>query len=427
MSEPAPAGHPATAERPAPRPVPLRRNSGFRMLWIGQLLSDTGSAIGEIAYPLLILALTHSPVLAGVVGTVREITVICIQLPAGALSDRFDRRLTMIACDIVRAALLALLGILIAVQLASWPVVLVVSVIEGAAGGLFDPSATAALPAIVPGEQLVEAWAATEGRTWAASLAGPALGGLLYGLGRAVPFLADAFSYAISFSTVSRIRGRFRPQQAAQRKALWREVHDGLKIVWQIPLLRAVAVRGPLINFAFNGVLFTITVGLRQHGVSATVIGLVQAAIMAGGVLGAPIAPRLQGRLRPSTISLMISTAGTLLFVIAALVMPSPLVALPVAIVVLLSPAANSGLFALMLRQAPEEMRGRVTSTVGMTAMSLAALAPLIAGLLVEHVSTSWAMGAFAAAQAIAAVLTFVMLGVHDVETPAPGGRRAGP
>jgi MFS family permease len=109
--------------------------------------------------------------------------------------------------------------------------------------------------------------------------------------------------------------------------------------------------------------------------------------------------------------------AGTLLFAIAALLIPSPLVALPVAIVVLLAPAANAGLFALMLRQAPEEMRGRVTSTVTMTAMSLATLAPLLAGLLVEHVSTSWAIGAFAAAQAIAAVLTLVMPGLRDADT----------
>jgi MFS family permease len=416
MSGPATAGLPEAAARPGP--VPLRRNGGFRMLWIGQLLSDTGSQVGAIAYPLLILALTHSPVLAGVVGTAREVSLICLQLPAGALSDRFDRRLTMIVCDTLRTALLALLGILIAVHLASWPVVLVVGLIEGAAGGLFDPSATAALPAIVAEDQLVEAWAATEGRSWAAGLAGPALGGLLFGLGRAVPFLADALSYAISFSTVSRIRGRFRPARAPERKALWHEVHDGLRTVWQIPLLRAVAVQAPLINFAFNGVLFAITVGLRQHGVSATVIGLVQAAIMAGGVLGAPVAPLLQGRLRLRTMALTMTLAGTLLFVIAALLIPSPLVALPVAIVVLLAPAANSGLFASMLRQTPEEMRGRVTGTVSMTAMSLASLAPLLAGLLVEHVSTPWAVGAFAAAEAVAAVLTLVMPGMRDADAP---------
>jgi hypothetical protein len=50
-------------------------------------------------------------------------------------------------------------------------------------------------------------------------------------------------------------------------------------------------ILGPLVNFAFTGVLFAVTVGLREHGTSATVIGLVQGAIMGGGVLGAPVAP----------------------------------------------------------------------------------------------------------------------------------------
>src|ERR1700684_3642991 len=124
-------GGPSEAHAPAavPAAVPLRRNQGFRMLWIGQLLSDTGSGIGMLAYPLLILALTHSAVLAGLVGTAREIALIGLQLPAGALSDRLDRRLTMIVCDTMRTVLLALLGLLIAVHLASWSVILVVSLI----------------------------------------------------------------------------------------------------------------------------------------------------------------------------------------------------------------------------------------------------------------------------------------------------------
>src|ERR1700761_406071 len=147
-----------------PQPLPLRRNHGFRMLWIGQLLSDTGTQIGGLAYPLLILALTHSAVLAGAAGTARAITLLCLQLPAGALADRFDRRLTMIICDTMRAVLLAVLGILIAARLASWPIVLIVGLIEGGAGAIFDPSAAAALPGIVADAQLEEAWAATEGR-----------------------------------------------------------------------------------------------------------------------------------------------------------------------------------------------------------------------------------------------------------------------
>jgi len=405
--------------------VPLRRNRGFRLLWIGQLLSDTGSQIGLLAYPLLILALTHSAVLAGIVGTAREAALIGLQLPAGTLSDRLDRRLTMIVCDVVRAALLVALGILIALQLAPWPVVLVVSVIEGSASAIFNPAATAALPAIVPDGQLEEAWAATEARTWGAGLAGTALGGVLFGLGRAVPFLADAVSYAASFGTVSRIPGRFRPKQTAGRKALWRETADGLRLVWQVPILRATMLTAPLVNFAFNGVLFTIIVALRQHGTSTAVIGLVQAAIMAGGLIGGLVAPRLQGRMSVRTITIVMFVAETLLFGVAALLTPSPVVALPVALAPLLAPAGNAALFAVMLRRTPEEMRGRVTNTVSMVAMGLAALAPLVAGLLVQRTSGGWAIGAFAGAMAVATVLCLLLRGLQDVDSPAESGAAA--
>ena len=402
-----------------PREVPLRRNKGFRMLWIGQLLSDTGSDVGLLAYPLLILALTHSAVLAGIVAAAREVALICLQLPAGALSDRLDRRLTMIVCDVMRAVLLVALGVLIALHLASWPVVLVVSVIEGSASAIFNPAATAALPGIVPDGQLEEAWAATEARTWGASLAGTAIGGVLFGLGRAVPFLADAVSYGASFGTVSRIRGRFRPEQTAERKALWREAADGLRLVWQVPILRVTVITAPLVNFAFNGVLFTIILAMRQHGTSSAVIGLVQAAIMAGGLVGGLAAPRLQGRMSVRTITIVMFVAETVLFGVAALLIPSPVVAVPVAIVPLLAPAGNAALFAVMLRSAPEEMRGRVTNTVSMVAMALAALAPLVAGLLVQHVSGSWAVGAFALTMAVATVLCLMLRGLRDVDSPA--------
>lgn len=388
------------------------------MLWIGQLLSDTGSQIGLLAYPLLILALTHSAVLAGVVGTIRAIARLCLQLPAGALSDRLDRRLTMIVCDIMRAVLLALLAIAIAAHLASWPVVLIVSVIEGGAGAIFDPAATAALPGIVADGQLEEAWAATEARTYGASLAGPALGGVLFALGRAVPFLADAVSYGVSFGTVSRIRGRFRPKQAVERKALWREVADGLQVVWQVPILRAVLIMAPLVNFAFNGVTFTITLALRQHGTSTAVIGLVQAGIAVGGLLGAVIAPRLQRRARLGTLATAITLTGALLFVAAALLIPSPLVAAPVALDLVLAPTVNAALFAVMLRGAAEEMRGRITNTVFMVATALSTLAPLVAGLLVQHLAGAWAVGAFAATMAVAAVLCLILPGLRQAESP---------
>lgn len=395
----------AEGESSATAPLPLSRNRGFRMLWIGQVLSTTGTTAALIAYPLLILALTHSAVLAGVVGTARLVAQIVLGLPGGALSDRFDRRLVMIGCDSVRAAVLALLAALVLMHLASWPVVMIVSVVDGGANALFDPSEGAALPAIVHDSQLEQAYAATEARSYTASLVGPALGGFLFSLGNSVPFIGDALSYLASVGTVSRVRGKFRPERSGERKSLGHEVADGLRLVWREKLLRAVVVLGPLINFAFGGVTFTITVALRQHGTSPDVIGLAQAGIAAGGLVGAIIAPRMQGRMPLRQLTIVMTVGATGLFILAALALPSPLVALPVAVTLLLAPTANAALVGTMLRITPENMRGRVVSTSVMAAGGLAALSPLTAGLLLQHVSGSWAIGAFAAAIGLAAIL----------------------
>jgi len=403
-------------QSPTAAPVPLRRNTGFRLLWIGQVVSDTGTSAALIAYPLLILVLTHSPTLAGVAGTARLLVQIVLGLPGGALTDRFDRRLTMITCDTVRAAVMALLVALVVLHVATWPVVMVVSVIDGGANVLFDPSATAALPVIVADSQLEQAWAATEARSYGASLVGPAVGGFLFGLGSAVPFLADSFSYLASAGTLSRIRGRFRPERTGEQKSIWHEMAEGLHLVWRNPLLRAVVIMVPLVNFAFSGVIFTITVALRQHGISPGIIGLAQAGIAAGGLVGAIAAPKLQGRLPLWQLVIVMTVAATGLFVVAALVLPSPLVALPVAMALLLAPTGNAALGAAMLRSTPEAMRGRVNSTVGTMTTGIAVLSPLTAGLIVQHVSAQWAVGAFAVANGVATIMCIALPWLREAE-----------
>jgi MFS family permease len=401
-------------------PVTLRRNSGFRNLWIGQVLSECGTEASLIAYPLLLLALTHSPVIAGAVATAQLAVRLVLGLPGGALADRFDRRLAMIACDSVRAVALGVLTALVLLDVVTWQMVLAVAVVDAAASVLFDPSAQAALPNIVADEQLAHAWAATEARNYSASLAGPALGGILFALGRAVPFLVDSLSYLASVALVSRIRGRFRPEGDRERRGLWREIADGVRLVVRNPLLRAILIRAPLVNFAFTGVVFTITVGLSQAGSRPAVIGLAQAGIAVGGLLGAVTAPWLQRWLPMRPLVIVFSVAGTVLFAAAALVLPSPLVAAPVAAVLLLAPAANAALTAAQMRITPEHMRGRVNRTVFLVAMSLAALAPMTAGLLVQHLSGQWALAAFALAMGVAAVLSLTLTGLRTTGIPNP-------
>src|SRR2546421_8067254 len=93
--------------------VPLRRNRDYMLVWAGQGVSELGSQISTVAYPLLVLALTHSPAKAGVVGLAATLPLPLLALPAGMLADHFDRKRLMVAADTIRA--LALVALTIAV------------------------------------------------------------------------------------------------------------------------------------------------------------------------------------------------------------------------------------------------------------------------------------------------------------------------
>jgi MFS family permease len=395
----------------------LSRNRNFRLLWIGQMLSDTGSYAAFIAYPLLILALTHSAVLAGVVATAGSLVQFALRLPAGALADRWDRRRTIIISDSVRTFVMVLLAILVLTHLVTWWIVLIVALIDDAGSVVFSPAAAGLLPIIVAPDELEAAWAGTEARGFASSLAGPALGGSLFALARSLPFVGDALSYAVSVGTVSAIKGDFQPDTTTERKALHHEIIEGLRFVWRSALLRAVVVQAPLINFAFTGAIFTITLELRRHGTSPAEIGGLQAIIAMGGLLGAVVATRVAGKWSLSTLVIGITVSAAVLFAVAALLIPSPLVALPIMVTLIASPAANASLFATMLRSSPSELVGRVNNTVLMAATGMAAFAPLSAGLLVQHESPHLAMGVFAATIAVAAVLALVLPGIRNAES----------
>jgi hypothetical protein len=165
--------------------------------------------------------------------------------------------------------------------------VMVVAIIDRAGDTLFSPSSIAALPLIVPDEHLEAGWAVSEGRQYAANLVGPPLGGLLYGLGRAIPFVADAVSYGISVFTSRALTGDFATKsEPSERRGLWTESVEGLKLLWHDSFLRAVLLQAPLINFAVSGALFTVILGLRRNGVSPVVIGTTEAVVMVGGIVG---------------------------------------------------------------------------------------------------------------------------------------------
>ncbi len=154
------------------------------LLQAGQLLSHFGSQTSSIAYPLLVLATTHSPAKAGVVGFVRYLANALFSLPADVAADRWSRRLLMS--------------------------IAFVAFVEGSGGAVFAAARAGAVRAVVPAPQLPAAVAVQTGRQAAMNVAGPPIGGALFGLARALPFVVDSVSYAFSTLSLLAMRTPFR-------------------------------------------------------------------------------------------------------------------------------------------------------------------------------------------------------------------------
>ena len=88
--------------RTAIGPPPLWRNLPFQTLWIGTTASTLGVSVADVAYPLVILAMTGSPALAGLFAAVQAVGMLAAGLPAGSLADRYDGRALVIAAEAAR-------------------------------------------------------------------------------------------------------------------------------------------------------------------------------------------------------------------------------------------------------------------------------------------------------------------------------------
>jgi MFS family permease len=274
--------------------VPLRRNRDFMLLWGGETLSELGSQISLVAYPLLVLALTGSAAKAGEVGFAKTVPIAVFALPAGAVADRVNRKHLMVACDGVRAIALTTIPIALAAGGVPYAVIVAVAFIDGS-GFVFSYIAErGALRQLVARDQLGDAVARNESRTFAANMAGPALGGVLFGLGRAVPFLTDAVSYAASTTSMLLIGSDFQEVRVDSERG---DLREGLRWIWQRPFFRACALLFAGGNPIFTGLYLLIVVLAKRDGASSVLVGVMLGIVAGGGLLGAVLAPALRRRL----------------------------------------------------------------------------------------------------------------------------------
>lgn len=366
---------------------PLLHNRNFMLLWSGETLSELGSQTATVAYPLLVLALTGSAAKAGVVGLAKWLPLPVCALPAGMLADRLDRRRVMIACDGIRLLGAASIVAALAAGRPPYAQVVVVAFLDGALFTVFYTCERAALRQVVTAGDVPDAVAQNEARFFGASILGPPLGGVLFSAARALPFAADAASYACSLTAVSLIRTPFQSPSAAPSgtsTTLRERVGGGLAWLWRHAFFRTAMLLFAAGNPVFTGLSLLAVLLAHARGASPSAIGAMFAIIGGCGLCGAILAGPLRRRVAPKTAIvgeqwILVGVALTLLAARAPL-----LIGLLVGACELGTPLTNSIVAGARTAIAPDHLQGRVQAASTLLSMSLGWLGPLAVGVLFQ-------------------------------------------
>jgi hypothetical protein len=366
------------------------------LLQAGQLLSTAGTQTSSIAYPLLVLALTRSAADTGIVAFARTLPAALVAVPAGLAADRWSRKRVMIAADGVRVVAVASLAAAVATHHIAFWVIPLVAFVEGSGGAFFSAAQAGALRAVVPAPQLPAAAGAETGRQAAVRLGGPPLGGALFAVARALPFVVDAVSYAFSTLSLLAMRTPFQEEREPDLSPARSRVAEGFRFIWGQPFLRASTLIFGIANFIGPGVLLAVVVIGKRQGLSDSGIGALVAAFGGCLLLGSFLSP-LSRRLLPLRTILVLELwtwVGCALF----LVWPNVYVLMAgILLSALAIPSTDSVVNGYRIAMTPDRLLGRAESARSSISLLIAPLGPLLAGVLLGFVSERATIAVFAA------------------------------
>ena len=398
-----------------PAPTPLRQNRDFMLLWGGQLVSTVGSTATQVIYPLLILALTDSPTAAGLAGALRFVPYVLFSLPVGALIDRWDRRRVMLLSDLGRALAVGSIPVAMFLDVLTLAQVYLVCFIEGSLFVFFNIAEVAALPRVVPRAQLPEATALNEAGYGVSGIVGPPLGTFLYqAFGRAVPFVADALSYLVSFFSLVAIRTRFQGDKAAPAHDLGAEIAEGLRWLWSKPLIRFMAFLTGGFNFVGAALPLVVIVLAKELGAGDAEIGVIFSIMGVGGIAGSLVGGRIQRRFTFGQViagTIWVAACAFALLVVA----PGFLwIGVFGAMLGFVGPIYNVVQFSYRVALIPDALQGRVNSTFRLLAFGFMPLGASLSGVAIEQLGVRLAIVVFAAVFFLLAILTSINRAVRE-------------
>ncbi len=382
----------STVGQAVSRPRGLWRHRDFMLLWGGQTISEMGSAVTQLALPLVaVVALKASTFEVGLLTAASTLAFALIALPAGAIVDRHAKRRVMIGCDVARLVIIGSVPVAWAAGVLTLAQLYAVALAGGVFTVFFDVSYQSYLPSLLAREQLVEANGKFGVTQSLAQLVGPGLGGALVGaLGAAGSMTADAISYALSVASLLGIQAREEPPSrtgtAAGKRGLRSEIAEGLRFVTGHPILRkVVACTGTANLFSSISTAVEIIFLIRVLHVRPAYVGLIFALAAVGGILGGALSNRLARRIGSARIISFSILVLSLPQILAALAEPGwRIVLFPVGFAFTFFASVVYNVAQLSYRQAvtPPRLMGRMNAAVRWIVWGTMPLGAVIGGAL---------------------------------------------
>jgi len=366
-----------------------RRWAPLGLLEGATLLSGTGNGVAFVALPWLVLERTGSAAAAGLIAAATALPLAVSGLVSGTIVDLVGRRRVSLVSDALSAGSVLAIPLLDATAGLSLPALIALAV----AGAAFDPAGITAREAMLPAAARaarvpLERVNGTHESIWGvAYLVGPGIGGLLIAVVGAIGALwvtAVGFVLSIVLIACLRLEGAGAPDHVQRPRGVWHGTAEGLGFVWRDAPLRAVALLSLALVGAYlpiEGVL--LPVHFQAQGAPER-MGLLIAAMSAGGIAGALAYSAWGGRVakRPVLVGALVATALAVLGL--ALLPPYPLmVALGGLVGLCYGPVAPIVSTALQQRT-PEHLRGRAVGVLASSEYAAGPIGYLAAGPLVE-------------------------------------------
>lgn len=368
----------------------------FRLLFAGVSTSLLGDQFALIATPWLVLQLTGDPLALGIVLALEGIPRALFMLFGGAITDRFSPRVIMLASDIARFVLAALMAIVVFTGTVEMWMIYAFSLGFGLVAGFAVPAGNSIVPMLVKEKDLQAGNSLVMGVGQLVGFIGPFMAGILIGkysesfLGIGLAFAIDAVTFAISAMTLWLMRGGGKLSASAddsERESVWDAIVAGLKYVWNDKALRLIFLVIAAVNFLFVGpILVGIPVLADQRlAEGAIAFGLLMSAFAVGNLVGFLLAgalPRPDGRTMHFFLIALLAVFG----IVTGSVGFINLTWVDFGLMLLLG--LGNGyvtiiLFTWIQTRTPKEMLGRIMSLLMLSSAGLVPVSQAISGAVI--------------------------------------------